>query len=42
MVYRKASQINSITFVNLTFEIQAYEKYWDDFTSCCRFMSDFL
>jgi len=32
MVYRKASQINSITFVNLRFEIQGYEKHLDDYT----------
>lgn len=32
MVYRKASQINSITFVNLSFEIQGYEKHLDNYT----------
>lgn len=42
MVYRKASQINSITFVNLSFEIQAYEKYWDNSIASYRFESSFL
>ncbi len=42
MVYRKASQINSITFVNLRFEIQAYEKYWDNSASSYWFEPSLL